>query len=136
MPKKDKLLPITFEKGIDLIRVVLGILLFMKGINFIIDPGKLSFWMESGQMLVKQTLIAHYVIAAHLCGGLLLSVGLLTRIAAAIQVPVLFGAVFFVHMNSQVAYSQNLEYSSLVLVLLLIFTTVGSGNWSLDAKVQ
>ena len=33
--------------------------------------------------------VVHFVAIAHLCGGLMLALGLLTRVAAAIQVPIL-----------------------------------------------
>jgi hypothetical protein len=77
--------------------------------------------------------LIHYVALAHLCGGLMLAFGLLTRLAALIQIPVLFGAVFLVHLQGGLlAAGQSLEFSALVLVMLGVYFLIGSGRWSVD----
>ena len=70
---------------------------------------------------------------AHLCGGLLLALGLVTRIAAFVQLPALLGAVFVVHLQEGFfTTEQNLEFSLLVLFLLVLAFLHGPGEWSLD----
>ena len=69
---------------------------------------------------------------AHLCGGVLLAFGLLTRIAAAVQVPVLVGAVIVHALDGIFAMGQSLEFASLVLVTLLFIIAVGPGRLSVD----
>jgi uncharacterized membrane protein YphA (DoxX/SURF4 family) len=77
--------------------------------------------------------VAHLIAFAHLAGGLLLAAGLLTRLAAAVQVPILVGAVFMVHMREGLfGASQNLEFTLLVLFLLVISVVVGGGRLSAD----
>jgi len=77
--------------------------------------------------------ILDYVIFAHLCGGAFLAIGLLTRLSAFIQIPVLLGAVFFIHWQEGIiTLGQSLEYSSLVLVLLILIFIYGPGRLSLD----
>ncbi len=78
-------------------------------------------------------MMLHYVMMAHFVGGLLLTIGFLTRIAAFVQVPILVGAVFFVHRQDGLfALGQSLEFSALVLFLLCVFTVSGAGKLSLD----
>jgi uncharacterized membrane protein YphA (DoxX/SURF4 family) len=70
---------------------------------------------------------------AHFGGGALLALGLVTRLAAAIQVPALVGAVFFVHIHDGLmSQSQSLELAVLVLFMLLVFMVFGAGRLSLD----
>jgi putative oxidoreductase len=71
--------------------------------------------------------------AAHLAGGALLALGLITRTAAIVQIPALIGAVFFVHLREGLFRTgQSLELSSLVLFLLCVFAVFGGGRLSLD----
>ena len=68
-------------------------------------------------------------------GGAFLAVGLYTRIAALVQVPILAGAVFLVHWHDGLlSADQSLEFSALVLFLLVLVCAFGSGRWSLDAR--
>ncbi len=125
-----------FENSFELLRIYLGIGLFMKGIHFMIHPQDLVFFMQQGQINFIETFISHYVISAHLVGGLLMTVGLLTRIGAAIQIPVLFGALGFVHINETLfSTNQNIEFTALVLVLLILYSFTGSGNISMDFHI-
>ncbi len=98
---------------------------------FISDPQKLTqlagseqnFWMYS------------YITVVHCVGGFLLTIGLFTRLAALIQIPILLGAVFFVHLSKGfLASGQSLELSVMVLFLLSVFFLFGSGELSVDSK--
>ena len=63
----------------------------------------------------------------------MLTIGLFTRIAALVQVPMLFGAVFFVHLKGGLlAANQSLEFAALVLLMLCVYTVFGAGKWSCD----
>jgi uncharacterized membrane protein YphA (DoxX/SURF4 family) len=78
-------------------------------------------------------LIIHIVAFAHLVGGLLINLGLLTRFAAVVQIPILVGAVFFVNIwRGFSPLNSELWLSVLVLFLLILFWIVGSGRYSLD----
>lgn len=78
----------------------------------------------------------HYVALAHLVGGLMLAAGLLTRLAALAQLPILFVATFFLHLQEGLlSTSQSLELSALVLVLLIVYSLWGAGPYSLDAQM-
>ncbi|MGA0242236.1 MAG: DoxX family protein, partial [Candidatus Marinamargulisbacteria bacterium] len=122
-----------FENTLDIIRIYLGIALFIKGIHFIINPQDLVYFLNQGQLNVIESFVSHYVISAHLVGGLLLTVGLLSRIGALIQIPVLVGALGLVHSNETLfSTNQNIELTAMVLFLLVIYAIIGAGNLSLD----
>lgn len=120
--------------GFDLVRAYLGIGLFVRGVLFVSRPELVLGYLSSGESWFVPYAIAHYVALAHLGGGLLLAFGLATRLAAFVQLPVLAGAVFLVHSgDSLLTAGQSLEFSALVLMLLLVYLTVGAGPLSVDA---
>jgi putative oxidoreductase len=119
--------------GYDLLRIYLGVALLVRGAIFVAHPDSLLALVgRSGDWLWPMAL-GHYVAIAHLCGGLLLALGLATRLAAAAQIPILVGAVFFVHWNDGLLNpSQSLELAGLVLAMLICYATFGAGSLSLD----
>lgn len=123
------------DVALDLIRVYLGVGLFVRGWLFVSDASRFVALVSvdaSTEAFVSGGVV-HYVALAHLGGGLLLVLGLLTRVAALVQIPVLIGAVFFVHLGEGLlAAGQSLEFSALVLFLLLVLFFHGSGRLSLD----
>lgn len=122
--------------AVEALRIYLGISLFFKGLFFISNPNQVHIYMEMVDLPFLPFLSIHVVAIAHLACGLLLALGLITRIAALIQVPILLGAVFFVHWPKEVFFmNQDLEYVIQVLVLLLFFCIYGGGSLSVDEKL-
>jgi uncharacterized membrane protein YphA (DoxX/SURF4 family) len=114
-------------------RVYLGIGLFVRGVLFISEPELLLGYLQDLHSWFLPYAVVHFVAVAHLCGGLMLASGLLTRLAAAIQIPILFGAVFLVHSSGGLLNpGQSLEFSGLVLALLIVYFVFGSGELSVD----
>jgi uncharacterized membrane protein YphA (DoxX/SURF4 family) len=119
----------------DLVRIYLGIGLFLKAIFYLMHRDYLLQLMDSmGTSWIAPAMMAHYIILAHLFGGLLMALGLLTRVAALVQIPVLLAAVFYLYLPKMMFLEprQNLEFSALVLFLLLLTAAFGAGRWSLD----
>lgn len=120
-------------------RIYLGIALFARGVLFVTRPGAIFELLKersSSEWFVPMA-VSHYVGMAHICGGILLALGLGTRIAAALQVPVLIGAVFFVHYGEGLLrVGQGLELAALVLCMLLVYCVFGGGKLSLDNLLQ
>ena len=117
-----------------LIRVFLGFALFIRGWIFIGDQEALmSLIVSQGLDWFFPTILVHYITLAHLVGGFMLALGLLTRAAALAQIPILFGAVFFVHLQEGLfAAGQSLELAALVLFLLVLVALAGPGDFSMD----
>jgi putative oxidoreductase len=121
----------------DIVRMLFGVFLFAKGIEFAYNgdvlptllSGKVSF---SGFMLL---LVKHYIIFAHIAGGFMIATGLLTRVAAIVQIPILLGALLFVNW-SMVAHFGDFLLALVVLALLVWFYIIGSGPWSLDRGLE
>jgi putative oxidoreductase len=115
---------------IDVIRFGLGVFLIVKGLAFAgnLDGliGRINFteaYAAGG--------IAHFIIMAHVMGGLLIAIGLLTRIAVACQIPILLGAVIFAGTSANYNYGE-LWQALIVLALVVVCFIYGSGKWSAD----
>lgn len=120
---------------LDALRVYLGTGLFFRGLALLGTEGGLQQLVGTTEPGLGLAGLTIYVTAAHLMGGALLVVGLYTRLAALVQLPILIGAVFLVHWNDGLlSADQSFEFSALVLFLLLLVCVFGSGRWSLDAK--
>jgi putative oxidoreductase len=119
---------------LDMIRLLLGVFLVVKGDLFLQDSSLLreliiqDKWVNPSWGTVNA--LTCYVTYIHLIGGTLVFLGISTRLAAFVQLPVLLGAVFLVNTSSFV----NMEWwlSLLVLALLILFTIIGPGPLSLD----
>jgi uncharacterized membrane protein YphA (DoxX/SURF4 family) len=130
---------LTPERGFDLIRIYLGAGLAVRGILFLRDPTWIGEILQSdvvrGGSGLGSSLWPHVIAIGHLAGGVLLAVGLFTRFAAAVQVLPVLGAVVMLHLREDLASeNQSLEFSALVLVMLVFFACFGSGEWSLDRQ--
>jgi uncharacterized membrane protein YphA (DoxX/SURF4 family) len=124
------------EVVLDLVRIYLGLGLFVRGILFISASQGLETLVDLSEFSMASAALAHYVTFAHLFGGLMLAAGLLTRLAALTQIPILVGAVFLVHLQEGLlSANQSLEFSALVLFLLVVVFVFGSGPWSADRYV-
>lgn len=120
---------------LDLVRVYLGTGLFVKAFYLLANRDYLvQVISDSGNAWFAPAAVAQYVIVAHMVGGALLALGAATRLAAIAQLPILLGAVFYVHLPyvATVEPRQNLEYSALVGFLLLLFAVFGAGRFSVD----
>lgn len=78
--------------------------------------------------------IYHYVVFAHLTGGLFIVLGLLTRLSIAIQLPIVLGAVA-INFIGEMDVS-NLIQAVLVLIFSVYFLFAGSGKISVDYRLK
>jgi uncharacterized membrane protein YphA (DoxX/SURF4 family) len=115
---------------LDLLRIALGVFLFIKGINFIGNSQILVDLIKPVQNLAGAMIVIHYVAPAHLIGGLLISFGLLTRWSVTAQLPLLIGAVFINFMGEMNV--SNLIIACVILLLCVFFLFYGSGKHSVD----
>jgi uncharacterized membrane protein YphA (DoxX/SURF4 family) len=120
-------------KWIDIIRIGLGLFLIYKGIGFLANMSSMlnlvSDKMSFGSFTTM--LVSNYIAFAHLLGGSLLVLGLLTRFACLLQIPILIGAIFFVNSTGDIFKPfSELALSILVFLLLVYFLIVGNGPWS------
>lgn len=115
---------------IDLVRIVLGIFLFMKGISFVTNAQYLHELISPIDQFGGGMFLLHYIAPAHLIGGIMIVFGLLTRWAIAAQLPILFGAILVNSMGNM--QSESLIMAILVTLICIFFLLYGSGKHSAD----
>ncbi len=121
----------------DIFRIILGIFITYKGFSFLGNLDNLELTIQGTNMSFLSVILAHYVVFAHVLGGPLIVVGLLTRIMCAIQLPIMAGAIILVNFPKgflSVGNHMELEISILVLVGLVVFMIFGAGKFSIDEK--
>jgi len=123
-------------RWLTILRVALGFILFWKGISFIHDSSALEAMVQkTGINMFDQNAqtISFIITYANLLGGFLVTVGLFTRWACIVQIPILLGAIVFVNVKAGMrADNSELLLSILVLILLIVFAIKGSGVISAD----
>ena len=119
---------------IDILRFALGIFLVYKGIEFLENMSTMISRM--GTILPNSyfalSMIGHYIVFAHLVGGLFLAIGLLTRVACIFQIPVLIGAIIFINQTDMFRPFSQMAITVVALILLIYFLVAGNGPWSVD----
>jgi putative oxidoreductase len=128
-------------KWLDIIRIALGILIFSKGIAIVGNTLALQDLLLRNNVFgfsgMMASVAVHIVGFVHLVGGILIAIGLVTRFAVVIQIPILICAVLFVNLaNGFSALNSELWLSMMVLLLLVLFWVVGSGPYSVDQNMK
>jgi putative oxidoreductase len=124
--------------GFTILRVALGVCLAIQGIYFLNNAQALQKIIEDSifnKLNIHDTL-AIVVTWAHILGGTLIILGLITRIAAWIQIPITLGAIIFVNKNNIFTSHLDLLLSVFILISLIFFAFEGGGFISMDEYVK
>ncbi|WP_264521596.1 DoxX family protein [Flavobacterium sp. N1994] len=111
-------------------RITLGLFLIYKGGYFISNNRGFEDVIAPISNFLGGMLTFHYIAAAHIMGGIMITFGLLTRWALIAQLPILIGAVllnFIGEMNVM-----NLLIATITLGFSIFYTIYGSGKHSAD----
>ncbi|MFD0862193.1 DoxX family protein [Sungkyunkwania multivorans] len=115
---------------LDIIRIALGVFLFIKGTAFVTNIQSLVELVQPLKGWGGTMLLMHYIAPAHMVGGVMIAFGLLTRWSTLSQIPILVGAVMINFVGEM--QTGNFITSIIVLMLLVFFTVYGSGKHSAD----
>ncbi|TXG39681.1 DoxX family protein [Seonamhaeicola maritimus] len=115
---------------LDILRVALGVFLFIKGIDFMGNSAMLAELFKPIQNMAGGMIMIHYVAPAHFIGGLLIATGLLTRWAILAQLPILIGAIAINFVGDM--HTTNLILAIITILICGFFLVYGSGKHSLD----
>ncbi|WP_341839509.1 DoxX family protein [Chitinophaga caseinilytica] len=125
-------------KWVDGLRILLGLFLMWKGIQFVDNIDLLKSRIAEQPFLTAVSFwLAHYIVFAHTVGGLFIALGLLTRVGVIANLPVLIGAVFFINSSTNLfSVYPEMSLSIVVLLGLLFFLVEGSGRVSVDEYMR
>ena len=137
--------------GAALLRAVLGVIFVMHGLFALRGLGPevaAGYIVRMGYPAWLGPALAWYLILVHGLGGLLMIVGLWTRVVALLQIPIMASAFFLLHLAQGFFMSATLidspaglhaipagyEYSLLVLAATLALCLLGPGACSVDER--
>lgn len=137
---ETRLLPVpgvVRDLGLLVTRVLLGVILIAHGWEKLVTngAGATGEFFDSVGVPAAQV-AAVFAGGVELVGGILLILGLLTPIVAALVVVVMFGAYLFVHQGAGVyATNGGWELVAVIALAVAVFGLVGTGRYSLDALI-
>ena len=114
-------------------RIALGGFITYKGVYFATHLDQLQ--RMSQEVVFLSVGAAHYVLFVHLLAGPLILLGYYTRTSCLLQIPVLLGAIIFVNAPKgfmTVGNQSELWVSIITLLILIVFSVMGAGKFSLD----
>lgn len=115
------------------IRVALGLLLIYKGISFMFNSINAYQLLNNTVFSSSADAIIIVITWAHLLGGFLIIIGLLTRWAVLLQIPILLAAIIIMANQYGIfASGAELPFTVIIFVLLVFFLVEGGGPLSLD----
>jgi len=115
---------------LDLVRIALGVFLFVKGVHFITNIPYLVDLISPIDNIGGGMFLIHYITPAHMIGGIMIAFGLLTRWAIIAQLPILIGAILVNFMGEM--HTESLLLAIATLAVCLFFLVYGSGKNSAD----
>ncbi len=126
-------IPNRCETALSIVRITLGVIFVAHGSQKVLGlfggPGLDGFVQWAGKYGIAP-LLAKAAACAELLGGFLLLSGIAAEIGALMVIPVMLGAVWFIHWNSGF-FSQNggYEYPLSLVLFLLAIVIGGPGKW-------
>ena len=136
VPIHDLIPGLRHLRPMDALRIYLGIALMIKGVYFIVNMAELESTLGEG-LGQGQQMLAWSVVFAHLVGGASLALGFVTRVAAAANALILFGAVIISVTGTTaegglLSTNVDFQFTSFVFFSLVLFVWRGAGPLSLD----
>ena len=113
--------------GALLMRLALGVSMAVHGYQKVIPHGALNHYAHYIASLHLPYWLAYVSAYTEFAGGILLILGVLTRFACLVNIPILVGAVFFVNTALYSRPNPEVLLSVVVLLLLICFLVVGNG---------
>lgn len=115
---------------VDILRIVFGVFLFVKGASFVSSNVYLSEILDKFRGFGGEMILFHYVAFAHMVGGVLITSGLFTRWSIWVQLPIIICAVLINFIGD--FNLNNFIQASIALLLSIFFSFYGGGKHSAD----
>ena len=111
-------------------RVILGLTLFIKGVSFIRNKVLIETLISKNAILEKLTFLNLLIPFIHILGGFFILIGIYTRIAILIQIPIIIAAIIFLFNSGSDAYPKEIAFATTILIMLVIYLKFGDGFYS------
>ncbi len=124
-----------FDLVLLILRLVAGPTIFWHGYNKIFRGGKIpgtARWFDSMGMKPNGVIHAWAAAGTETGAGILLTLGLLTPLAAAGVISVMIVAAYTVHRHAFLITKEGVEYVMVLATLCFAIGSFGAGRYSLD----
>lgn len=111
-------------------RVILGLTLFIKGVSFIRNKVLIETLVSKNAVLEKLTFLNVLIPFIHILGGFFILIGIYTRIAILIQIPIIIAAIIFLFNSEREVYPKEIAFALTLLIMLVVFLKFGDGFYS------
>jgi len=111
-------------------RVILGLTLFIKGVSFIRNKVLIETLISKNAILEKLTFLNLLIPFIHILGGFFILIGIYTRIAILIQIPIIIAAIIFLFDSGGDSYFNEIAFAITILIMLVIYLKFGDGFYS------
>lgn len=111
-------------------RVILGLTLFIKGVSFIRNKVLIETLISKNAILEKLTFLNLLIPFIHILGGFFILIGIYTRIAILIQIPIIIAAIIFLFDSGGDSYFKEIVFAATILIMLVIYLKFGDGFYS------
>ena len=120
--------------GATVLRIFLGVIYIMHAYlaAFVFGPHGMAAY-QTAKGIPFPEIGTWYVIVAHGLGGICLILGILVRVAALVNIPIMVGALVFVHLKQGFFMDKDggYEYALLVLGATIAQALLGAGAFTL-----
>ena len=111
-------------------RILLGIILFAKGISFLRDKALLENLISNSITDEKFSIAGLLIPYVHIAGGFFIIIGLYIRVAILIQLPLIIGAIILLLKSGGKLYQGEIIFAALILIMLIVQLAYGDGLYS------
>jgi len=111
-------------------RILLGIILFAKGISFLRDKALLENLISNSITDEKFSIAGLLIPYVHIAGGFFIIIGLYIRAAILIQLPLIIGSIILLLKSGGKSYQGEIIFASLILIMLIVQLAYGDGLYS------
>jgi uncharacterized membrane protein YphA (DoxX/SURF4 family) len=111
-------------------RILLGIILFAKGISFLRDKALLENLISNSITDEKFSIAGLLIPYVHIAGGFFIIIGLYKRVAILIQLPLIIGAIILLLESGGKSYQGEIIFATLILIMLIVQLAYGDGLYS------
>jgi uncharacterized membrane protein YphA (DoxX/SURF4 family) len=111
-------------------RILLGIILFAKGISFLRDKVLLENLISNSITDEKFSIAGLLIPYVHIAGGFFIIIGLYIRVAILIQLPLIIGAIILLLESGGKSYQGEIIFATLILIMLIVQLAYGDGLYS------
>ncbi len=122
---------------LDILRIVTGVLIFYHGVTFVKNGEMLDMIINRSLIGGWAFILEHHIAFTLLVGGILITIGLVTRWAIAFQFPVFIAMIIGQHAAHGVfSVYDPLIFAYGITVVLIILFILGPGPFSVDQRMR